>query len=292
MNNRYLKSQRISLEKNTQLDKSWVKQKIADDPSILELGDLVVRDIDRTNTHAGWPDLLLQDSEKARRYVVHLQLGASDETQIIRAIESYDAQEQSLPQYEYRAVLVAEDIASRHLNVISLINGTVPFIAIQMQTFQVGEYITLLFSKVTGKRLRSSVDADEDAETTPADPAYWETHASKETVALVDQMLELVHDIDPTLNLKYNTSFIGLERDGQPVNFVKFIPCKSQLGFEIRLPLTDELSTKVDTAGLSTLEHGRKASYCRLRLTSRDIKSRADVLRELSKLAYERNAGI
>ena len=292
MNNRYLKSQRISLEKNTQLDKSWVKQKIADDPSILELGDLVVRDIDRTNTHAGWPDLLLQDSEKARRYVVHLQLGASDETQIIRAIESYDAQEQSLPQYEYRAVLVAEDIASRHLNVISLINGTVPFIAIQMQTFQVGEYITLLFSKVTGKRLRSSVDADEDVETTPADPAYWETHASKETVALVDQMLELVHDIDPTLNLKYNTSFIGLERDGQPVNFVKFIPCKSQLGFEIRLPLTDELSTKVDTAGLSTLEHGRNGSYCRLRLTSRDIKSRADVLRELSKLAYERNAGI
>ena len=292
MNNRYLKSQRISLEKNTQLDKSWVKQQIADDPSILELGDLVVRDIDRTNTHAGWPDLLLQDSEKARRYVVHLQLGASDETQIIRAIESYDAQEQSLPQYEYRAVLVAEDIASRHLNVISLINGTVPFIAIQMQTFQVGEYITLLFSKVTGKRLRSSVDADKDVETTPADPAYWETHASKETVALVDQMLELVHDIDPTLNLKYNTSFIGLERDGQPVNFVKFIPCKSQLGFEIRLPLTDELSTKVDTAGLSTLEHGRNGSYCRLRLTSRDIKSRADVLRELSKLAYERNAGI
>ena len=292
MNNRYLKSQRMSLEKNTQLDKSWVKQQIADDPSILELGDLVVRDIDPRITHAGWPDLLLQDSEKARRYVVHLQLGASDETQIIRAIESYDAQEQSLPQYEYRAVLVAEDIASRHLNVISLINGTVPFIAIQMQTFQVGEYITLLFSKVTGKRLRSSVDADEDIETTPADPAYWEKHASKETVALVDQMLELVHDIDPTLNLKYNTSFIGLERDGQPVDFVKFIPCKSQLGFEIRLPLTDELSTKVDTAGLSTLEHDRNGNYCRLRLTSRDIKSRADVLRELSKLAYERNAGI
>ena len=105
-------------------------------------------------------------------------------------------------------------------------------------------------------------------------------------------MLELVHDIDPTPEPEIQYIVHRLERDGQPVNFVKFIPCKSQLGFEIRLPLTDELSTKVDTAGLSTLEHGRKASYCRLRLTSRDIKSRADVLRELSKLAYERNAGI
>ena len=46
MNNRYLKSQRISLEKNTQLDKSWVKQKLPMTLPFWELGDLVVRDID------------------------------------------------------------------------------------------------------------------------------------------------------------------------------------------------------------------------------------------------------
>ena len=292
MSNRYLKSLRISLEKNTDLDESWVQQQIADDPSILELGDLVVRDTDRENKRAGWPDLLLQDCESMSRYAVHLQLGASDEAQIIRAIESYDMQKKSLPQYKYCAVLIAEDIGSRHLNVLSLISETVPFIAIQMQCFQVGEYMTLLFSKVIGNSLGIVGYADEDAETTPADRAYWEQHASKETVALVDQMLEVVQDIDPTLNLKYNMSFIGLERDGQPENFVKFRPNKSQLGFELRLPLTDELSTRVDTAGLSALEYDRKGNCCRLRLTRGDITSRADVLKELSTLAYERNASV
>ena len=184
MSNRYLESLRTSLEKNTDLDESWVQQQIADDRSILELGDLVVRDTDRENKRAGWPDLLLQDCGAMSRYAVHLQLGASDEAQIIRAIESCDMQKKSLPQYKYCAVLIAEDIGSRHLNVLSLISETVPFIAIQMQAFQVGEYMTLLFSKVIGNSLGSLGDTDEDVETTPTDRAYWEQHASKETSSL------------------------------------------------------------------------------------------------------------
>ena len=36
------------------------------------------------------------------------------------------------PQYEHIAVIIAEDITSRFLNVISLLNGNIPLIAIQL----------------------------------------------------------------------------------------------------------------------------------------------------------------
>ena len=49
------------------------------------------------------------------------------ESHIIRTIEYWDIERKRYPQYEHCAVLVAEDITSRFLNVISLFNGTIPF---------------------------------------------------------------------------------------------------------------------------------------------------------------------
>lgn len=47
---------------------------IANDPAILGLGDLVLRDRERIQPRAGRLDLLLQDPETKRRYEVELQL--------------------------------------------------------------------------------------------------------------------------------------------------------------------------------------------------------------------------
>ena len=79
-------------------------------------------------------------------------------------------------------MLVAEDITSRFLNVISLFNGTIPFIAIQMQALTIGNNIILVFTKVMDEMKRGVVDEDEDAEAAPADRAYWEERATKATL--------------------------------------------------------------------------------------------------------------
>ena len=47
-------------------------------------------------------------------------------------IEYWDIERKRYPQYDHCAVLVAEDITSRFLNVVSLFYGTIPLIAIQM----------------------------------------------------------------------------------------------------------------------------------------------------------------
>lgn len=74
-------------------------------------------------------NLLLSDPDTHTRYEVEIQLGATDESHIIRAIEYWDIEKSRYPQYEHVAVIVADDITSRFLNVINLFNKAIPLIA-------------------------------------------------------------------------------------------------------------------------------------------------------------------
>jgi hypothetical protein len=284
----YIKPNRIWLKTHPEYSEKWVQNLIAQDPSILGLGDLVLRDQERIHPRAGRLDLLLQDPDTKRRYEVELQLGATDEAHIIRTIEYWDIERKRYPQYDHCAVLVAEDITARFLNVVSLFNGTVPLVAIQMQALQIGENVTLVFSTVMDELSRGLVDEDEDAEAAPTDRSFWESKATKATVALADQLLEIVREFDPSLELKYNKFYIGLSKDGQPFNFVTFRPKKNQINLEVKIPETDETDAKIDAAGIETLEYNNRWGLYRLRLTKDDIKKNSETLRELIHAAYER----
>lgn len=288
MSNTYVKPDRIQLKNHPELNERWVQNLVADDPSILGLGDLVLRGVERKQPRAGRLDLLLQDTDSDRRYEVELQLGATDEAHIIRTIEYWDIEKRRYPQYEHCAVLIAEDITSRFLNVISLFNGTLPIIAIQMQALRVGSHQTLVFTKVLDEFARGLVDADEDAEAAPTDRAYWEKRGSRATVQLADRVLEYLQSFDSSLNLKYNKFYIGLEKDGQPYNFVIFRPKKKQLNCELGLPQIEDLDAKIDAAGFETLDYDQRYSRYRLRLTKRDVETRSDHLKDLLRSAYQR----
>jgi len=138
--------------------------------------------------------------------------------------------------------------------------------------------------------LRGLVDEDEDAEAAPTDRAYWEKRATKATVALADDLLGMVKQFDPSLELKYNKFYIGLSREGQPYNFVSFRPKKSNINFELKLPQTEELDAKIEEAGIETLEYNKRWGLYRLRLTKEQVKTKADTLGELMQLAYVRRS--
>ncbi len=164
----YVKPEKINLRNHPTLNEHWIQNLVADDPSILGLGDLVLRERERTQPRAGRLDLLLQDPDSLRRYEVEIQLGSTDESHIIRTIEYWDIEKKRYPQYEHCAVLIAEDITSRFLNVI-------PLIAIQMQVLSVGDKTTVVFTTVLDELARGFVDEDEDALAAPTDRAYWKT---------------------------------------------------------------------------------------------------------------------
>jgi hypothetical protein len=92
---------------------------IQGDPTVLGLGDVRVLDRQRRQEKAGRLDLLLQDEPEETRYEVELMLGKVDESHLIRTIEYWDIERRRYPGYEHRAVLIAEDITARFLNVIS-----------------------------------------------------------------------------------------------------------------------------------------------------------------------------
>jgi predicted transport protein len=292
MGTAYTPHERLSLKNHPDFNENWVQDLIAKDPSIIGLGDLVLRDRERVHPRAGRLDLLLQDPETKRRYEVELQLGSTDEAHIIRTIEYWDIERKRYPQYDHCAVLIAEDITSRFLNVVSLFNGTIPLIAVQMQALKIEDKVTLVFTTVMDELSRGSVDEDEDAESAPTDRAYWEKRGSKATVALADQLLAILKDLDPSLELKYNKFYIGLSKNGQPYNFVTFRPKKNHLHFEVKVPETEELDSKIEEAGLDTLEYNKRWGYYRLRLTKDDVKSKGAVLKELARGAYERRTSL
>ena len=53
------------------------------------------------------------------------------------------------PQYDHTAVIVAEDVKSRFLNVISLFNGFIPLVAIQLNAIQVESQVSLISTIVS-----------------------------------------------------------------------------------------------------------------------------------------------
>ena len=64
---------------------------------------------------------------------------------IVRCIECWDIERRRSPAYDHVTVLVAEDITSRFLNVMSLLAGRIPLVAIQLNA-------SLNFNSVTTGR--------------------------------------------------------------------------------------------------------------------------------------------
>ena len=286
-NLKYIKPERLFLADHPELNERWVQQRIAEDSSLLGLGDLILKDKERIQPKAGRLDLLFQDAESIRRYEVEIQLGQTNEAHIIRTLEYWDIEKKRYPQYEHTAVIVAEDITSRFLNVISLFNGAIPLVAIQMRAIRIGQNISLMFTTVLDQINLGLVEEDEEV-TEVTDRAYWEHRGTKETVAMADQLLEIIKQFDPAFELKYNKFYIGLAKNERPNNFAAFRPQKSGLRLEVRLPRSEDIEQKLENAGLDLMDYHARWGQYRIRLTKEDVKKHSDVLSELLRSAYQR----
>jgi hypothetical protein len=271
------------------LDEKWLQDQVAANPSILGLGDLDLKDRERIQPGAGRLDLLLQDPETNRRYEVEIQLGKTNESHIVRTIEYWDIERERYPQLDHCAVIVAEDITSRFLNVLKLFNRCIPLIAIKLQAIRVGEQIGLIFTTVLSELPRGLPDDEPQQEA--KDRPYWESKGSPQTVKLADRMLEIIHTFAPGFELKYNKHYIGLVLNGKAINFVVFRPQKSALRFEVALPKDDATTATLEGAGLEVLEYDGQFGYYKVRLSAEDIEKHHDLICDFMKKAYAARGG-
>jgi hypothetical protein len=281
---KYVKHQKIFLKTHPKFTEKWVQEHIAEDPSLLGLGELILKDQERNQPGAGRLDLLFQDPDSNLRYEVEIQLGKTDESHIIRTIEYWDLEKKRYPQYDHVAVLIAEDITSRFLNIISLFNGILPLVAIQLNAILVGEQVTLIFTRVLDQRLGFAVEEEEQEVT---DRSYWEKRGSRISVCMVDETLRLLIALDHELELKYNKFYIGVSKADKPLNFVISRPKKTSLRVEPKLQKADEIEAMLESAGLDVLEYDSRNQRYRFRLSKDEIRKHKDILKKILERAYK-----
>jgi predicted transport protein len=273
------------LRSRPELSEKWVQGLIVENPGLIGLGDLDVKEVERRQPHAGRLDVLMADPESATRYEVEIQLGATDESHIIRTIEYWDAERKRYPQYDHVAVIVAEEITSRFFNVIGLFNGFIPIVAIQMSAISIDdEHVTLVFTKVLDHQ---SLGTEEEDEGEPTDRKYWESKSSPQMLAVSDDILKLINEVDSSVTLKYNKYYIGLARNGLASNFVSLKPRKKHVIMQFKMPRTDEVTQLIEDSGVDTLPFDGRWSNYRLSLTAKDLTDYRDLLIDLAKLASD-----
>lgn len=282
-----MKLESVSLKRTEGLNEKWVQNIIADDPTVLGLGDLILKDKERMQPNAGRLDLLLQEPETLKRYEIEIQLGSVDESHIIRTIEYWDIERKRYPQYEHAAVIIAEEITSRFLNVIQLFNGAIPLIALKMTAYKIGNEYALTFVKVLDEITYGLIEEDE-AVSEPTDRNYWELkRASKKSVAATDALLKIVNEVEPKATLKYNKHYIGLEVNGSAMNFVSFVPRKSNVIMNFKILQSQEIDDLVEENGFDRLAYDSQFRQYRIRLDSIADDKQKEAIRQLVKYAYE-----
>ena len=279
-----IKPERIPISKLDGINEKSIQQIIADDPSIIGLGELDLKDKERIQPRAGRLDLLMQDPDTNRRYEVEIQLGKTDESHIIRTIEYWDIEKKRYPQYDHCAVLIAEDITSRFLNVIGLFNGFIPVIAIQMNAYRIGNEVGLVFTKVLDEMPLGLVEEDEEIQEI-TDREYWLKRGTQATVKMVDEILAIISSFKPGYELKYNKFYIGLAKDGQPNNFAICRPKKNYMIIELRLQKSEEIDQIIESNDLDEMSYDKRWGNYRIRLNKGEISKKTEVIQTLLEKA-------
>lgn len=275
-----VKPEKLDIRSHPEINEKIIQEFIAEDPSILGLGDLVLKDKERIQPRSGRLDLLMQDAETNKRFEIEIQLGKTDESHIIRTIEYWDIERKRYPQYDHCAVIIAEDITRRFLNIISLFNGAIPLVALQMSALKYGDDIGLVFTKVFDEMPRGLVEEDEEVQAI-TDREYWLKRSSDTTVRMVDEVLDIINSFKAGFTLKYNKFYIGIAKDGLPYNFVICRPKKNFIRIEIKLPKTEETDQLIEKNDLEEMEYDSTWGRYRIRLNKGDIKKHQEVIKQL-----------
>lgn len=261
----------LSLKSHPHFSEKWLQDCICEDPSILGLGDVDVVAVEKSLPRSGRLDLLLHDEQLNRRYEVELMLGKTDPSHIIRCIEYWDIERRRYPAYEHVAVLVAEDITSRFLNVMALLAGSIPLIAIRLSALKVGDQIVLHFTHVLDQMQLRSDDAYElgerpEAGAAKADRSWWEAKVGSATLTICDQILQMVEEASgQPHSMTYRKKLITFVPDDGGSRRIWCVPRKTKVALGVYVPDPDVWRERFEELGVEAVaRRGNKAILVRM----------------------------
>ncbi len=282
---RYVKSTPLSLKRHPFFRESWLRDRIAEDPAVLGLGPLQLKEAERRQPDSGRLDLLLERG--IRRYVLELTLGAVDESHILRCIEYWDSERRRFPHYEHCAVLVAEDITPRMLHVLHLLLRHFPMLVLKVDALGVGCRVLLHFTRVlaTGWCLESP------AEAVLSRRERWVVRSSMESVALAEECVAVLREFDPEARLLFHEDGVRVLSPRAP-GLVRFRPGKRVLRVELRTGDREDFCQRCPAADIAPLAAGWRWSNLQFILQPGDLAAKAPALRRALAAAMATSAGL
>jgi hypothetical protein len=279
---KFVRHQKISLKSNKRFCEAWLHYQICNDTTLLDLGDLDVVERERPQESGGRLDLLLADTEKDTRYEVEILLGPTDPSHIIRCIEYWDLERRKYPAYDHVAVLVAEEVTARFLNVMALFSRSIPLVAIQLNALQVGDAIVLDFVKVLDQRqLREDDTIDVGGE--DVDRQWWDARKGADNMRICDRFLQFVKEKSTGYDLQYKKSQVGIFPSGSFFNVICFWPKRKFVATLIKMADPDPWVTRLEEAGIDA--ESRKNSRVFARLSTSEVQQHESLLRDLTHQA-------
>ena len=214
------------------------------------LGEVILLDRERTQERAGRLDILLSSLEQDRRYEVGADArGQPTNPTSFGASNTGTLSDGAIQVTSTARWLVAEDITSRFLNVIGLLSGTVPLIAIQLNALAVGDHVVLDFVRVLDQQLLRRDDTDIQLQN--VDRSYWIQKTSESIIRMADELLAIINEkAEPRQQLNFNKAYIVLSDGTRSGNFIRFRPRKKHLRVVIPSGWTEDRSARFKDAGL------------------------------------------
>lgn len=170
------------------------------------------------------------------------------------------------------------------MNVISLFNGNIPLIALQLSAHKLGDDICLTFTKVID---RVTLGTDEEEQYEVTDRNYWEKQSTSAMLKNVDEIFDCLKEFITNYELKYNKVYIGLTKNNVAKNFIFLKPKKSFLYLCIKGNESPELMEQIENAGLDITYHAKWKEYHIKLKSAKDYKNNREYIDLLVKESME-----
>lgn len=272
-------------------DEKWLQDKIDLNSSLLGLGELNVIHRERKQPTGGRIDFVLSNPELDTQYEVEIQLGKTDESHIIRSIEYWDVEHRRYSSKEHIAVIIAEDITNRFFNVISLMNKSIPIIAIQLSAIKIGNKLGLVFTKILDKS--SEYECEENAGE-EVNRNYWIARAGLKSISLMDKLISLTKGVNDKQRATYNKAHVAL--GSLRKNFAWLHPRKDKEGngychFHVKVGMEnlEKIKKSLEKAGISFTP--RKNDELAVHLHEAMFKKHFACIKQILQAACEASKG-
>ncbi|UAB89381.1 hypothetical protein I5192_01465 [Ruegeria sp. SCSIO 43209] len=259
----------INLKNEKCVSEKQIAELIKKSPGCLGLGELDLVGVEVPQVGGGFLDLLLQDGEPTR-YCVEVQLGKTDPSHIIRAIEYWDLQRSRYKGIDHVCVLIAEEITGRFFNVITLLGNSVPIVAIKLSAAKNDLGLSIMFSKILDTRQEYYGGDKELDEYVEVDRSYWVERASSASIGVVERIFTLMKDQISNSELNFAKHYIGPKIEGRSRNFCVFHPRKSTMVLEVKLPLEAEILASIEESKCDYLGYNQRYGTYKFSLKSDD----------------------